>query len=65
MIHLGRILRVVEAIPREMIRDPAVSGADLRLVADRLAHAASQCRTLAECQPEPAPRPISKLRRAS
>ena len=65
MIHLGRILHVVERIPLEMIRDPAVSGADLRVVADKLAHAAAQCRTLAECQPEPKPRPVAGLRRAS
>ena len=65
---LGRVLAVVAAIPREMLLDPSVSGPDFRIAADRLDHAARQCRALAEVRSDTLPtrsaRPLSGRRAA-
>lgn len=53
MARFGVIVATIEEVPRAMLRDPSTGRGDFRLVADKLAHAAAQCRTLAECQPEP------------
>ena len=50
-LPIGRVVAVLDALPGEMIRDPNVDPADLRLVADRLDHASRKCRALAECRP--------------
>lgn len=52
-VPLGRIVAAIEEVPRALLRDRSAGPEDFRLVADKLAHAAAQVRTLAECQPEP------------
>lgn len=50
--RFGTIVQLVVGLPRELYRAPDVGPEDMIVIADKMAHAAAQCRTLAACKPE-------------
>lgn len=49
----GAIIRLIEAIPSQLLREPSATRPDLALIADKLGHCERQIRALAELAPAP------------